>query len=192
MTESDVTLVEQAAVFAIHVHQGMRRKAGGPYILHPMETAVIIGTLTDDPRVIAAGFLHDAVEDTSCTVEDIRNAFGDRVAQLVAYETENKRRERPASETWKIRKTEALERLRNCVDRDVKIIAMGDKLSNLRSLCHMKQEEGDSMWLKFHMSDPKEQEWYYRSCGEVLSDLKDTDAWQEYHNRLDDLFGLQQ
>ncbi len=85
------TIFEKAVLFALKAHEGQKRKDGGVYILHPLETAVIVGTMTNDLEVLAAAVLHDTVEDTPVTMDDIVNNFGKRVAGLVAHETEDKR-----------------------------------------------------------------------------------------------------
>ena len=85
-------LVSEAMVFAVRTHDGMRRRQSNlPYILHPMEAAAIVGSLTDNQEVIAAAVLHDVVEDAGVTMQQIEERFGKRIAQLVASETENKR-----------------------------------------------------------------------------------------------------
>ena len=100
---------DDALMFAAERHHGMVRKknAGVPYLLHPMETAVIVGTMTNDHEVLAAALLHDVVEDTNTTIEEVRERFGDRVAELVSSETENKREDLPPGDTWRIRKEES-------------------------------------------------------------------------------------
>lgn len=102
-------LVSRAMEFAIEAHDGMRRKKQDiPFILHPMEVASIVSSLTTNQEVIAAAVLHDVVEDTPTTLEDIARNFGDRVATLVQAETENKRRDLPPEATWRIRKEESI------------------------------------------------------------------------------------
>ena len=81
-------LVSEAIVFAVKAHDGMRRKKGNsPYILHPMEAAVIVGTMTDDQSLIAAAALHDVMEDADIPMEEIEKRFGKRVRELVESET---------------------------------------------------------------------------------------------------------
>lgn len=90
-------LLDKAIVFATREHEGQYRKGTKiPYILHPLEAAAIVGTMTTDDELIAGAVLHDVVEDTETTVEDIRELFGERVAQLVASESENKREDQAA------------------------------------------------------------------------------------------------
>ena len=112
---------ERAVDFALDAHRGQRRKDGSIYILHPLEVSVIAGTMTRDEDVLAAAVLHDTVEDTPVTAQDILDNFGEKIAELVAHETENKRPELPAAETWKIRKEESLAVLKDS-PRDSKIL----------------------------------------------------------------------
>ena len=77
--------LEEAIIYATQLHQGRVRKMSSiPYILHPLEVAQILSTMTDDEDVITAGVLHDIVEDTEGTIEEIEEKFGKRVAELVA------------------------------------------------------------------------------------------------------------
>ena len=83
-------LLEEAIIYATIMHQGKVRKfSGNPYILHPVEVAQILSTMTNDDEIIAAGILHDIVEDTDGTLGEIEQRFGGRVAELVASESEN-------------------------------------------------------------------------------------------------------
>ena len=83
-------LVSEAIAFAVQAHDGMRRKKSeSPYILHSMEAAVIVGSMSDDQNLIAAAALHDVVEDAGITIEEIETRFGKRVRELVGSETED-------------------------------------------------------------------------------------------------------
>ena len=183
-------LFEKSIAFALKAHEGqVRKKSGTPYILHPMEAAAIASTLTDDREVLAAVMLHDTVEDTDATLEDIRREFGERVANLVQGETEKPYTELSREESWKLRKEESVNRLRDKADHSVKIMWLSDKLSNMRSLCRLHKEQGDAMWNIFHQKDKAVQEWYYRSVGDALSDFSDTPAYREYVILMDTIFG---
>ena len=128
-------LVSEAIVFAVKAHDGMRRKKSeAPYILHPMEAAVIVGSMTDDQNLIAAAVLHDVVEDADVTLEEVEEKFGKRVRELVESETEDKRADLPPTDTWRIRKEESLTFLKNTSDIDVLMVWLGDKLANMRAL----------------------------------------------------------
>ena len=182
--------VTKAIKFAADAHDGMaRKKDKTPYILHPLEAAVIVGSMTEDRDVICAAVLHDVVEDTDITIEEIEENFGSRVRALVQSETEDKRAELPPESTWRIRKEESLEELANCGDRDVLILWLSDKLSNIRSFYRIWKTEGDSMWQSFNQKDPLQQKWYYTRSAELTSPLQEFTAWQEYNELLKFVFG---
>ncbi len=102
--------IEEAIIYATIMHQGKVRKLGNiPYILHPMEVAQILSTMTSDQDVITAGILHDVVEDTDGTLKEIEKRFGERVAFLVSSESENAYPEEGRSESWKRRHETASE-----------------------------------------------------------------------------------
>ena len=184
-------LLDNAIRFATQAHAGqMRKMANTPYILHPLEVAVIISTMTDDENVMAAGLLHDTVEDCDVDPKEIKARFGPRVAALVQSETEDKLSERPAEETWMERKEESLLMLQHTKDRDVKILWLGDKLSNIRSFYREWLRQGDQMWQALHQKDPKMQGWYYRTIARYLKEeLSDTAAYQEYIDLVERIFG---
>ena len=182
-------LFERALCFAIEKHSGQRRKlANIPYILHPMEVAAIVGTMTDDQATLAAAVLHDTVEDTDATLEELEEKFGRRVSLIVMTETEEKRENIPAAQTWKLRKLETLAMLENTKDPAVKMLWLGDKVSNLRSFARELRRQGDSLWLQLNQKNPAEHEWYYRSIAEALSDLKEYDAYWEYMELVEKCF----
>ena len=128
---------------------------------------------------MAAAMMHDIVEDTPVTIDEIRANFGSRVADLVGAETENKRTTASPSETWRLRKEESLEVLRQTKDPGVKMMWLGDKLSNMRSFYRLYLEEGDGLWEHFNMKNVDQQKWYYQTIREYLSELKETPAWKE-------------
>ena len=183
-------LVSEAIVFAAKAHDGMRRKKGdAPYILHPMEAAVIVGTMTDDQDLIAAAALHDVVEDAGITIEEVEERFGKRVRELVQSETEDKRTDLPPSATWRIRKEESLAVLKNAEDIAVLMVWLGDKLANMRSIYRDFKEEGAAMWQRFNQKDAAEQAWYYRSIAALTDRLSHTSAWLEYKTLTELVFG---
>ena len=174
-------LVSEAIAFAVKAHDGMRRKKSeAPYILHPMEAAVIVGTMSHDQNLIAAAALHDVVEDADITIEEVEEKFGRRVRELVESETEDKRAELPPSATWRIRKEESLAVLKNTDDIGVLIVWLGDKLANMRSIYRDWKVEGDAMWQRFNQKDIKQQAWYYGSIVTLTERLSYTSAWLEY------------
>ena len=182
--------VTKAIEFAAKAHDGMiRKKDKTPYILHPLEAAVIVGTMTADQDVISAAVLHDVVEDTPIGIEEIEKNFGARVRALVETETEDKRADLPPKDTWRIRKEESLEELAECGDKAVLMLWIGDKLSNMRSFYRIWKTEGDSMWQSFNQTDPLQQKWYYCKIAELTSELREFSAWQEYNELVKIVFG---
>lgn len=176
----DTSLFEQALLFAAKAHSGTERRGKGlPYIIHPLEAATIVATITNDPEMLAAALLHDTVEDTDVTFEDIRSRFGERVAHLVQCDTSSKQLD------WRTKRTSQVARLA-AADLDAKIVAMGDKLSNLRAIAADYALLGDSLWSRFHAPQGKTDiVWYYHALAEALSDLKDTAAYQEFTSLLE-------
>ena len=184
----DTSFLDKAIYFAVKAHSGVERRGKGfPYIVHPMEAMAIVATYTNDQEMLAAAALHDVVEDTNYTEEDIRKEFGDRVAKLVASESDLVVNDKPESDSWVERKKFAIERLKG-LDRDAKIVAMGDKLSNARAMLQDYQNMGEELWSKFHVTDPKLHKWHYEGLRDSLSELKGTFAYNEFSFIVDKLF----
>lgn len=184
-------LLDQAIVFATKAHEGQCRKGSStPYILHPMEAAAIVATMTMEEAVIVGAVLHDVVEDTPCTIEQIRELFGEQVAKLVASESEDKREDLPAHATWKIRKQETIDHLKTA-PVEVKMITLGDKLSNIRAMHHDHGVLGDVLWQRFNQKDPKEHAWYYQSIAQCLAELEKHQAYREYCRLVEETFGAE-
>ncbi len=188
MKSNDEILIK-AISFATNSHRGMCRKGTKtPYILHPMEAAAIVGSMTDDMEVIAAALLHDVLEDTDVTKEELLFEFGGRITELVCAESENKREGSPAAETWKLRKQETIDGLRRETRLDVKIIALGDKLSNIRAINRDYLTIKDALWERFNCNSKEEIEWYYRSVADAISELSGFHAWVELNELIEKTF----
>ena len=178
--------LDRAIAFAVRAHAGTERRGKGfPYIVHPLEAMAIVSTITPDQELLAAAVLHDTVEDTNVTIEDIRAEFGERVASLVKVDSVSDN-----EGTWHERKQKAINLIANA-PRDAKIVALGDKLSNMRAIARDYYEQGDALWNLFHTNDPKEHEWHYRGLADALSDLKDTYAFNEFEWLIKQVFGTQ-
>lgn len=173
--------LEKAIIYATVKHRGKVRKLGNtPYILHPLEVAQILSTMTSDQDIITAGILHDIVEDTDGTLEEIEARFGERVAYLVSSESERKYPDESRAATWKRRKEDSLLVLRNSRDQGVKMLWLADKLANIRSLAGAYSERGEKVWESFHQRDPEMHRWYYRTIAEQLElSLNKTGAFKE-------------
>lgn len=181
-------LLNNAIIFATKAHHGQTRKGNNiPYILHPLEAVAIVGSMTTDEYVLAAAVLHDVVEDTRFTIDDIRKLFGEQVAFYVAAESENKREDLPAADTWKIRKEETLNHLM-FAPVEIKMITLADKLSNIRAMYRDYLMLDDDLWNRFNQKDPKEHHWYYQGIATCLTELKDFPAYQEYCELINKVF----
>ena len=185
----DTELLDRAIVFAVRAHAGTERRGKGfPYIVHPMEAVEIVATMTPDQELLAAAALHDTVEDTDVTIAQIQTEFGDRVAELVAMESDEPHQSRDSIENWRARKQTAIDRLARA-SRDAKIVALGDKLSNMRAIARDYAEQGDNLWNLFHAKDRKDHEWHYRGLAASLRELQETFAYKEFEQLINQVFG---
>lgn len=181
--EVEHNMIKEAAEFADRAHQGVFRKGTEiPYITHPMETAAIVTAFTDEPEMIAAALLHDVIEDAGVTREELEEKFGPRVAFLVDGESEDK------SKSWVERKGATVERLKTAT-RDEKILALADKLSNIRSTARDYLVLGDEVWQCFNQKDKEMQGWYYKGMAEALKEFKGHIYYEEYVMLCERVFG---
>ena len=181
-------LLDRAIIFAVKAHHNTERRGKGfPYIVHPMEAVEIVATITSDQELLAAAALHDTIEDTDVTVEDIRREFGDRITELVYAESDQFDESVSEEDSWHDRKQAAINRLA-AASHDAKIVALGDKLSNMRAIWRDYQQKGDELWNIFHAKNKDDHEWHYRGLAKSLSDLSDTFAYQEFIRLIDDVF----
>lgn len=182
-------LLQKAYIYAASAHAGHERKGTGiPYFTHLITTLNYAMQLTDDKEILAAAVLHDTVEDTHITLQDMEREFGSRIAGFVAAETEDKRTELPAHETWEIRKFENIKHLQ-IAPYEVKIIVLSDKTANAESMVREWRKNGDAMWEKFNQKDKQKHAWYYRGCQKAMGELNDTSVMKIYQAYLDELFG---
>lgn len=178
-------MINKAITFAVKAHEGQPRKGTEiPYIFHPLEVGMIVSRITDDEEVIAAAVLHDTVEDCDAvTLDDIRREFGDRVARIVGLESEDK------DKSWEERKAATVRSLKKEPMREAKIVALGDKLSNIRCFYADYIKLGDELWQRFNMKDKRMQGRYYHGLCEALSDLSDLEEYQEFRRMVEMVFG---
>ena len=185
----DTSVLDKAIVFAVKAHAGTERRGKGfPYIVHPMEAVEIVATMTTDQELLAAAALHDTVEDTSVTLDDIRREFGERVAKLVEEESDVFMDGVNEADSWHERKQAAIDRLSRA-SRDAKMVALGDKLSNARIIYRDFVQKGDELWSIFHVTDIKEHEWHYRGLAAALKELEGTFAYSEFTDLVEKIFG---
>ena len=182
-------LLDRAIIFAVRAHAGTERRGKGfPYIIHPMEAVEIVATMTPDQELLAAAALHDTVEDTDVTVDQIRAEFGDRIANLVAAESDAFVEGVSEEDSWHARKQAAIDRLAKA-PHDAKMVALGDKLSNMRAIARDYAVQGDALWNLFHAKDPKDHAWHYRGLADSLRELQDTFAFREFEDLINQVFG---
>lgn len=167
-------MVKEAAAFAEQVHRGTLRKGTPiPYITHPLEAAIIVTMMTGDEEMIAAALLHDSIEDAGVTYRELQERFGTRVADLVEEESEDK------TKSWQERKSATIEHLKSA-GHDAKILALADKLSNIRSTARDYLLMGEEVWNRFNVKDKERHAWYYMSVANELKELETRPEYQEY------------
>ncbi len=135
----DLTLVKKAYDYSLRHHQGQTRASGEPYLVHPLEVASVLADMQLDTTAIAAGLLHDAVEDTSVTVDDIRTEFGEQVAHIVEGVTKISKIEFASREEAQ---AESVRKMVLAMVDDIRVvmIKLADRLHNMRTLEHLKPE----------------------------------------------------
>ena len=184
----DSSLLDRAVLFAVKAHADTERKGKGfPYIVHPLEAMAIVATMTSDQELLAAAVLHDTIEDTDTTMEQLCAEFGPRVAKLVETETDQHFSADKAL-TWHQRKQESLNRLASA-SRDAMIVALGDKLSNMRGIAQDYAALGDELWQRFNVKTKADHAWRFRQLAEVLKPLGETFAYQEFRKLVIQVFG---
>jgi (p)ppGpp synthase/HD superfamily hydrolase len=156
--------LDAALAFAASAHQGQKRKGTAiPYIVHPVGVMVVLLQAGEtDAEVLAAALLHDTLEDAGITLAELRHKFGERVAAIVEGCSEPDRRA-----SWEARKQHTVAYLRTA-PRAVQLVAVADKLHNLRSLAADYAEIGEPLWQRFKRGR-SEIAWYYHA---VIDSLK--------------------
>src|SRR6188768_2866807 len=126
--DADIELLRRAYVFSAYEHKGQVRRSGEPYLVHPLEVAEILADLRLDVVAIAAGLLHDIVEDTPNTIEKVRELFGEQVAHVVEGVTKLSALQFASSEE---RQAESFRKM---------LLKLADRLHNMRTLHHLPEE----------------------------------------------------
>src|SRR6202451_2403348 len=135
----DLTIVKKAYDYSLKNHEGQTRASGEPYLVHPLEVALVLAEMKMDPVAIAAGLLHDSVEDTSVTVVDIRKEFGEQVAHIVEGVTKISQIDFASREE---QQAENLRKMMLAMVDDIRVvlIKLADRLHNMRTLEHLTPE----------------------------------------------------
>lgn len=165
--------IQKAIVFATLAHEGQCRKGTNiPYIVHPMEVMQILTANGCNKTVILAGILHDMLEDTKTTPEDILHNFGQNVLDLVLGESENK------SKSWQERKQSTIDHLADA-NKESQLICCADKLSNIKNIYVDQLLLGNDVFRRFNA--PKEKiRWYYESIANALTKIDGYTMKQQY------------
>lgn len=144
----DISLIEKAYHFAAKAHKDQKRRSGEPYIIHPLYVAIILSDLQMDKETIAAGLLHDVVEDTVYTKEQIAQEFGDDVALLVDGVTKLKKLKlsgdyKDKTQVQQEMQARNLRKMFMAMAKDIRVILikLADRLHNMRTLGHMPPEK---------------------------------------------------
>src|SRR5438552_7655166 len=137
--QDDLELVKKAYDYSLKHHEGQSRASGEPYLVHPLEVALVLAEMKMDPVAISAGLLHDSVEDTSVTIDDIRKEFGEQVAHIVEGVTKISKID------FATREEQQAENLRKMMlamvdDIRVVLIKLADRLHNMRTLEHLQPD----------------------------------------------------
>src|SRR3954447_4155129 len=137
--QDDLSIVKKAYDYSLKHHEGQSRASGEPYLVHPLEVALVLAEMKMDPVAVAAGLLHDSVEDTSVTIQDIAKEFGEQVAHIVEGVTKISKID------FATREEQQAENLRKMMlamvdDIRVVLIKLADRLHNMRTLEHLQPE----------------------------------------------------
>ena len=176
-------LEHKAKQFAYEAHKGMKRKGKDtPFTYHLELVNKILKTLTDDDNILAAGWLHDVIEDTPITLEELKKEFNDEVYYYVELETEDK------SLPWKERKLKQIQELKQNNSK-VTLIAYSDKIANMTEMFDDYKIIKDELWQRFNRGKEK-QYWYYLEFYKIFcyNELIDKEHLKEYEMLLNDLF----
>jgi len=179
----------RALNFATMAHEGQKRKGSSiPYIVHPVEVAMILQENNLSEDIIAAGLLHDILEDTDKTEEEIKNEFDETILKLVigASEELDEREKRE----WEERKQHTIETLEKA-SQDIKLVSCADKLSNIRAMLRDYEDENikENLWNRFTVKDPEKHKWYYEGLVKSLSSLEAYKMYEEFKMSVKVLFG---
>ncbi len=139
LTVDECEALVEAHDFAAHAHEGQYRKSGEPFIMHPVEVAIILSDLRMDVDTLRAAVLHDTVEDTEFTLDDVRNKFGDTVAELVDGVTKISALE---IESLSQAQVNNLRKMLMAMSHDIRVIVikLADRLHNMRTLMALRED----------------------------------------------------
>ncbi|RFU65178.1 HD domain-containing protein [Peribacillus glennii] len=176
-------LIEKALQIASKAHENQYRKNTDiPYITHPVAVGIVLLKEGFGEEIVAAGILHDTVEDTSITLGDIEKMFGTKIAGIVAGCSEPDK-----SLSWEKRKEHTIEFLKSA-SNEIRIVACADKLHNIKSIIQDYEQMGEGVWSRFTRGREK-QEWYYRNLVDSLGYASPFKLLNELQEEVERLFG---
>ena len=181
-------MIFRAIEFATKAHSGQCRKGTRiPYIIHLLNVARTLIQLECSESVIIAGILHDTLEDTRVTLDDILEAFGKKIADLVGSVSEPNKSEL----IWENRKAHTIKNLKTASQEQL-ILSLADKLDNIREIREDQDKIGDKLWKRFNR--PKEkQKWYYENLTSIfverLTDEKYLPLVECFKTEVKNVFG---
>ncbi|WP_257460907.1 RelA/SpoT family protein [Archangium lipolyticum] len=141
--DPDLDIIKKAYVYSAKVHQGQLRKSGEPYLIHPLEVAGLLAELKLDEASIVTGLLHDTIEDTLATAEELTELFGPEVAQLVDGVTKLSKFSASATLSQEEKQAENFRKMIIAMAQDIRVILvkLADRTHNMRTLDHMSEEK---------------------------------------------------
>lgn len=186
MMEYLSSLLCQATRLAAQAHDGgYCINSRLPYLLHAMETAQIVATMTEDEDVLAAAMLHDVLAYTGVGEDEMRQTVGGHVTELVL--AVGRGQEAPAEEMDRAQGQKQVDSLLAERRLEVKMIVLGDKLSELRALQRSYQRLGEQVW-KGYRCEREALGWYYQAVTDALQDLNTYPVWHELANDVWEVF----
>ncbi len=141
--DPDLDVIKKAYVYSAKLHQGQLRNSGEPYLVHPLEVAGVLAELKLDEASIVTGLLHDTIEDTLATMEELTELFGPEIAQLVDGVTKLSKFSASASLSQEEKQAENFRKMIIAMAQDIRVILvkLADRTHNMRTLEHMKEEK---------------------------------------------------
>ncbi|MBN1832228.1 MAG: bifunctional (p)ppGpp synthetase/guanosine-3',5'-bis(diphosphate) 3'-pyrophosphohydrolase [Deltaproteobacteria bacterium] len=171
-------MIDMAIEFAVKAHYNQVRKGSDiPYITHPLAVGIILAKAGCSDGVIMAGILHDTVEDTSVTLDDLRDTFGEKVSMIVKGASELDK-----SLKWEERKSHTHDFLKGA-SQEVKFVALADKLHNIRTIASDYAKIGEALWERFNRGRDAQQ-WYYQGLVQALHDDSAGKTYQILHKEF--------
>ena len=184
MQRGNLELLDYAIYFATKAHNGQKRKSDPEVdmIFHPFTVGMILMKYGVSENAVIAGILHDVIEDTKYTHEDIEKEFGKDILKIIDEVSENK------ALPWKERKQDAINRMK-VASIHGKNVEAADKISNLETMYNLYLEIGEEIWKSFN-KPKEEQKWYYTEMYNAVIEnaTEDNELFKRYKNILERLF----